>query len=527
MQKTILSINNLSTSFDQGKSKVVQHINLSIESGQTVALVGESGSGKSVTAHAILGLLPYPLASHPEGEIVYQGINLLKQNPSCLQKIRGNKISMIFQEPLTALNPLHKVGKQIAEVISQHQGLRGEVLEAAVIDLLKQVNIQNPEQKINHYPHQLSGGQRQRVMIAMAIANKPELLIADEPTTALDVTVQKEIIELLQRLQQELGMAILLISHDLGLVKHMADNICVMKDGRIIESQQTDQLFAEPIQQYTQALLHAEPSGEPVQTNSNHSTLIAKDITVAYPLSKQKLWQKQPYFTALAPMSLKLKAGQTLGIVGESGSGKSTLAMALLRLIQSQGQILYKDQDLNSLPENAIKPYRKDIQVVFQDPFGSLSPRLSIADIISEGLKVHTQLSKQAIEQSLINTLKDVGLDPGIRHRYPHECSGGQRQRIAIARAIILQPKILILDEPTSALDRSIQVQIIELLKTLQLKRQLSYLFISHDLKVVKAICHDIIVLKEGRIVERGSNQAIFGKPQQSYTQHLLAAASF
>ena len=522
----LLNIKNLSVSFDNDTTRVVHEISLSLNKGETLALVGESGSGKSVTAHSILGLLPYPLASHPTGEILYQNRDLLSTSEKQLGKLRGNQISMIFQEPLTALNPLHKVGKQIAEIIQTHQGLSGRELENKTIALLEQVKIPNPEQKALSYPHQLSGGQRQRVMIAMAIANQPDLLIADEPTTALDVTVQQEIIQLLLSLQQDLGMAILLISHDLNIVKHMANTISVMRAGKIIETQNSDDLFTKPIHDYTKELIAAEPDGAPPAQPSQYQQLISTNaLSVNFPLPKVWFFNEQQYFTAVKEATFNLAQGETLGIVGESGSGKSTLAMALLKLTPSQGEIIYKGDNLHHYNEKAFRPLRKNIQIVFQDPFGSLSPRLSITDIISEGLNVHTQLTKSEIEQRIIDVLQEVDLDPDIRHRYPHECSGGQRQRIAIARAIILEPEILILDEPTSALDRSIQIQVLDLLKELQRKRKLSYLFISHDLKVIRSISHRIIVMKDGEIIEQGDNTALFNNPQHPYTQKLLSAA--
>ncbi|MFA7552796.1 MAG: ABC transporter ATP-binding protein [Spongiibacteraceae bacterium] len=526
----LLRVTNLSTRFLQGDKVVdaVKNISFEIYPGETVALVGESGSGKSVTAHSILQLLPYPLASHPSGEITFAEKPLLGIKPKTLRAIRGNKISMIFQEPLTALNPLHTVGRQIGEVLSLHQGLRGKPLQQRIMTLLQQVDMPDPEQKIKAYPHQLSGGQRQRVMIAMAIANEPELLIADEPTTALDVTVQGQILALLNEIQQRMGMAILLITHDLSVVKQIADRVLVMQHGELVEQAETRTLFTQPQHPYTQSLLAAEPSGKPVSNGNTPSAdvlLQTEHLRVQFPLAKKWFFQKHEYFTAVNDASIRLNAGETLGIVGESGSGKSTLAMAILRLTQSTGAIHFHQQRLDLLDPQKMRAERKDLQVVFQDPFGSLSPRMCVADIISEGLLVHQKLTPQQREQRVIDTLKEVELDPEVRHRYPHEFSGGQRQRIAIARAIILEPKLIILDEPTSALDRSVQVQVLDLLKRLQRKHQLSYIFISHDLQVVRSISHNTLVMKQGEIVEQGPTEQIFQQPQHPYTQQLLAAA--
>ena len=525
----LLTVENLSTCFQQGSHIVeaVKNISFDLHAGETLAIVGESGSGKSVTAHSILGLLPYSSASHPSGKIYYQNKDLLLQGDKKLQKIRGNRIGMIFQEPLTALNPLHKVGDQIAEIIGLHQGLRGQQLENRVFELLEQVQIAEPKLKFQAYPHQLSGGQRQRIMIAMAIANEPEILIADEPTTALDVTVQGEIIELLKNIQQRMGMAILLITHDFSLVKKMAHTTIVMQSGAIVEQAPTELMFKRPSHDYTKLLINAEPDQNPIKIQQHNAEplLRTKGLCVKFPLSKEWFFNKQLYFTAVQPTDIEIYAGQTLGIVGESGSGKSTLAMALLRLQEAEGEITYKQQAINHLNQSQLRPLRKDLQVVFQDPFGSLSPRLSISEIISEGLEVHRQLDGDQIELKVVKALQEVELDPEIRHRYPHECSGGQRQRIAIARAIILEPKILILDEPTSALDRSVQIQILHLLKNLQQKHQLAYIFISHDLKVIRSISHYIIVMKEGRIVESGDSHQLFTAPEQTYTKKLLSAA--
>jgi microcin C transport system ATP-binding protein len=529
-QNNLLEIHNLSTVFTQGDESfsAVSNVSLTVKAGETVALVGESGSGKSVTALSILQLLPYPAACHPAGKILFKGQDILAVNKQQLRRIRGNDISMIFQEPLTALNPLQTIEKQIGEIVELHQGLRGNALQQHVLELLHQVKIREPEQRLASYPHQLSGGQRQRVMIAMAIANEPDLLIADEPTTALDVTVQVQVLELLKEIQQRLGMSILLITHDLGIVRRYADHVAVMKDGQLIEQQTTQRLFEAPEHSYTKNLLSSEPAGEPVPINHQQASdklIIGKDLTVKFQLPKTRLFQKRDYFTAVDKASIQIKPGHTLGIVGESGSGKSTLAMALLKLNHSEGMIEFNGQNISDFSVKKMRPLRKSMQVVFQDPFGSLSPRMSIAEIISEGLNIHQTLSPEDCEQRVIDVMNEVGLDPAIRHRYPHEFSGGQRQRIAIARAVILQPKLIILDEPTSALDRSVQIQVLDLLKTLQQKHQLAYLFISHDLKVVRSISHDVAVMKQGKIIEQGPSKAIFDNPQNGYTQQLLAAA--
>ena len=530
MTNALLEIKNLSTQFQQGDSvtDAVTDVSFSLNHGETVALVGESGSGKSVTAHSILGLLPYPMASHPTGDIFFNGKQLLNIGAKKLKSIRGHKISMIFQEPLTALNPLHKVGQQIAEITSLHQGLRGNALQQRVIDLLKQVEIPDPQAKANAYPHELSGGQRQRVMIAMAIANEPELLIADEPTTALDVTVQAQVLELLATIQKRMGMSILLITHDLSVVRQIASRVMVMQHGKLVEQAPTEQLFKSPQHPYTKMLLSAEPSGEavPLTLAEQPSPLIeAEQLSVKFEVGKRWFYQQPNYFTAVKNAALTINPGETLGIVGESGSGKSTLALALLRLTPSEGRIVFNNTAIDSFDQAQMRSLRKDMQIVFQDPFGSLSPRMSIADIICEGLKVHQKLSEEERDQRVINVLKKVDLDPAIRHRYPHELSGGQRQRIAIARAVILEPKLIILDEPTSALDRSVQIQVLDLLKKLQQEHSLSYIFISHDLPVVRSISHRMLVMKSGEVVESGDSKAIFENPQHPYTQKLLAAA--
>ncbi|MDM1706854.1 ABC transporter ATP-binding protein [Thiopseudomonas alkaliphila] len=523
--KPLLSIEQLSVSFTQGQqlSPAVKQVSLQLQPGETLALVGESGSGKSVTANAILRLLP--ASAQMMGKILYQGEDLLSLPETAMQQIRGQQIAMIFQEPMSSLNPLQRIGKQISEMILQHQRLTKAEASAKALELLRLVEIPQPEQRIKAYPHELSGGQRQRVMIAMALANEPKLLIADEPTTALDVTVQKTILELLQRLQHKMGMAILLISHDLNLVRRVADRVCVMQQGCLVEQAVSEQLFTAPQHPYTQALLAAEPSGLPAATEVGPTLLSVEQLKVWFPLKKGLLQRTFDHVKAVDDISFQLKRGQSLGIVGESGSGKSTLGLAILRLIQSQGSIVFAQQPINTLTQKQVRPLRRKLQVVFQDPFGSLSPRMSIGQIIGEGLEIHQIGTPSEREQMIVHALQEVGLDPATRHRYPHEFSGGQRQRVAIARALVLKPDLILLDEPTSALDRSVQRQVIELLRDLQVKYNLTYLFISHDLAVVKALCHQLMVMRQGQVVEQGTAATIFAAPQHPYTQQLLEAA--
>ncbi|MDY7220390.1 ABC transporter ATP-binding protein [Denitrificimonas sp. JX-1] len=525
--QALVSIEDLSVDFLSGTNVLhaIKNISFSINKGETLALVGESGSGKSVTAHSILRLLPYPLAKHPNGKIIYQGKDLLSSSVASLRQVRGHRIAMIFQEPMSSLNPLHSIEKQINEVLMLHKGMNAKQASARTLELLKLVEIKNPEQRMSSYPHELSGGQRQRVMIAMALANEPELLIADEPTTALDVTVQQTILNLLKDLQQRLGMSILLISHDLNLVRRFAHRVCVMRDGEIVEQASCEQIFSAPQHPYTQELLGAEPSGEPVSHEPTKILLEIKDLKVWFPIKKGILQRTVDYVKAVDGISFSLQQGQTLGVVGESGSGKSTLGLAILRLIQSKGEIFYQGQEIGQLSQKQFRPLRRDIQVVFQDPFGSLSPRMSVSDIIGEGLNIHKLGNATEQEQAIIEVLHEVGLDPETRYRYPHEFSGGQRQRISIARALVLKPKLIILDEPTSALDRTVQRQVVELLRDLQRKHNLTYIFISHDLAVVKALSHQLLVMRQGRVVEQGVAKNIFSAPQQDYTQQLLAAA--
>ncbi|WBE26574.1 ABC transporter ATP-binding protein [Denitrificimonas caeni] len=523
----LLAIEDLSVEFVSGDNvqRAVNNISFTVNKGETLALVGESGSGKSVTAHSILRLLPYPLARHPSGQIIYQGKDLLSAAPEYLRSIRGDRIAMIFQEPMSSLNPLHSIEKQINEILILHKGMNAKQASARTLELLTLVEIKNPAQRMSSYPHELSGGQRQRVMIAMALANEPELLIADEPTTALDVTVQQTILKLLKDLQQRLGMAILLISHDLNLVRRVAHRVCVMRNGEIVEQAPCEQIFTDPQHPYTQELLGAEPSGQPVPHSPSQTLLETQDLRVWFPIKKGVLQRTVDYVKAVDGISFSLQQGQTLGVVGESGSGKSTLGLAILRLIHSQGGIFYAGQGIDQLSQKQVRPLRRDIQVVFQDPFGSLSPRMSVSDIIGEGLGIHKMGNAEEQEQAIIAALHEVGLDPETRHRYPHEFSGGQRQRIAIARALVLKPKLIVLDEPTSALDRTVQRQVVELLRVLQQKYNLTYVFISHDLAVVKALSHQLLVMRQGRVVEQGAAANIFAAPQQEYTQQLLAAA--
>lgn len=526
--QALVSIKNLSIAFHHGGQKniIASDVNLDIFAGQTLALVGESGSGKSVTAMSILQLLPYPTASHPSGSILFNGLDLLQLSEGNLQKVRGNQIGMIFQEPMTALNPLHTIEQQIGETLRLHQKLNKHQAKKETVKWLNKVGIPNPESRLTSYPHELSGGQRQRVMIAMALANKPKVLIADEPTTALDVTVQKQILELIDSLKKELNMGVLLISHDLGVVKKYSDRIAVMSQGKIVEQGCPNDIFNSPKNAYTKMLIEAEPSGQPIDVANPKTLLSSQALNVKFALNKPLLKKNTKWLTAVNNINLQVNIGETLGIIGESGSGKSTLAMALLRLQNSTGTIDFDNTNIQLLSNKALRPYRKSLQVVFQDPFASLSPRMTIAQIITEGLIVFdTQLGEKDRDEKVIEALKEVGLDPNMRNRYPHEFSGGQRQRVAIARALILKPKLIVLDEPTSALDRAVQVQIIDLLRNLQQKYKLTYIFISHDLKVVKALSHTIIVMKDGNIIEQGKTHLVLSEPQQPYTQALLDAA--
>ncbi len=526
----LVEVRDLGVDFHAGQktTHAVRHVSFDIKPGETVALVGESGSGKTVSALSIMRLLPYPAASHPSGKIFFKGKeDLLKVRGKKLRQYRGNAISMIFQEPMSSLNPLHTIERQVGEVLELHRGLSGEKARKIVLDLLNKVGIKEPEKRLSSYPHQLSGGQRQRVMIAMALANEPDLLIADEPTTALDVTIQAQILELLKDLQKELGMALLLITHDLGIVRKMADRTNVMKNGEIVEQGDTKEIFDNPQHEYTKHLLNAEPRGEPPEENTDAPVVIETDhLRVWFPI-KQGLFRKTVgHIKAVNGISLKLREKQTLGIVGESGSGKTTLGLALLRLISSEGPISFVGKRIDEYQIRDMRPLRRDMQIVFQDPYGSLSPRLSIHQIIEEGLLIQQPgLSASERRERVAFELEEVGLDPSALDRYPHEFSGGQRQRIAIARAMVLEPKFVMLDEPTSALDVSVQAQIVELLLKLQEKHKLSYLFISHDLRVVRALSNHVIVMRNGVAVEEGPARQIFTAPQTAYTRALIDAA--
>ncbi|UWM75493.1 ABC transporter ATP-binding protein [Rhizobium sp. WSM4643] len=529
MTEPLLSVRDLSVAFHQGgeTSLAVDHISFDIAKGEVVALVGESGSGKSVSANSILRLLPYPSASHPSGEILFKGKDLLKASERELRDVRGNDITMIFQEPMTSLNPLHTIEKQIAEILALHQGMTGQSARQRVLELLNQVGIREPEKRLKAYPHELSGGQRQRVMIAMALANRPELLIADEPTTALDVTVQAQILELLRQLKAVHGMSLLFITHDLGIVRKFADRVCVMTKGRIVETGAVEDVFSNPKHDYTRHLLASEPRGEPPLADpSKPMVMEGSDIRVWFPIKSGLMRRVVDHVKAVDGIDLSLRAGQTLGVVGESGSGKTTLGLALTRLISSEGRIAFVGTDIAGYSFSEMRPLRNQLQVVFQDPYGSLSPRMSVGDIVAEGLKVHERsLTAEERDQRVCWALEEVGLDPLTRWRYPHEFSGGQRQRIAIARAMVLKPRFVMLDEPTSALDMSVQAQVVDLLRDLQKKHDLAYLFISHDLKVVKALANDVIVMRFGKVVEQGPSADIFRAPKDDYTKALMAAA--
>ncbi len=569
---TLLTVDNLSVTFGQGSQAVqaVRNISFSMQRGETMALVGESGSGKSVTALSILQLLPYPHAWHPSGAITFDekllfnadmpNVSFPRKRESRasdsehvspqelthmarrrgpldsrfrgndivnIETIRGNRIAMIFQEPMTSLNPLHTIEKQINEVLFLHKNMNKEQARARTLELLKLVALPDAEKRLTAYPHELSGGQRQRVMIAMALANDPDLLIADEPTTALDVTIQAQILALLKDLQKKLGMALLLITHDLGIVRHMADKVCVMQHGEIVEQGDANEVFTRPRHPYTQMLLAAEPKGQALPVDADAPEVFSgTNVKVHFPIKKGVLRKTVDFVRAVDGVTLKVRAGETVGVVGESGSGKTTLGLALLRLTSSQGALVFSGQNISALNNADVRPLRKSMQMVFQDPYGSLSPRMTIGDIVAEGLDIH-KLYQSATDraQRIENALQEVGLDSSMRDRYPHEFSGGQRQRIAIARAMILNPKFVVLDEPTSALDMSVQAQIVDLLRDLQQRHGLAYLFISHDLRVVKALSNHIIVMKAGKVVEQGPANDVFTSPKEEYTQTLLKAA--
>ena len=525
----LLSIRNLSVLFRQGKSETlaVDRVSFDIGRGETVALVGESGSGKSVTALSVLKLLPYPAAGHPSGQVRFKGEDLLDRDDADLRRVRGNDITMIFQEPMTSLNPLHTIERQIGEILTLHRGMSRSEAREQTLKRLGEVGIRDPEKRLGAYPHQLSGGQRQRVMIAMALANEPELLIADEPTTALDVTVQAQILNLLGELKKNDRMSMLFITHDLGIVRKISDRVCVMTDGRIVETGSTAGIFDNPRHDYTKKLLAAEPKGRPpVSDDGARPVMRGNDIRVWFPIKKGFFRNTVDHVKAVDGVDVTVRAGQTLGIVGESGSGKTTLGLALARMISSEGKIRFSERDIDEYSFSDMRPLRRELQIVFQDPFGSLSPRMSIAEIVEEGLKVHEPgLGADERDGRVVDALREVGLDPDTRFRYPHEFSGGQRQRIAIARAMALNPKFVMLDEPTSALDMSVQAQVVDLLRDLQKNHGLAYLFISHDLRVVRALANEVIVMRDGRVVEQGPAKRIFDDPRTDYTRALIAAA--
>jgi microcin C transport system ATP-binding protein len=525
----ILSVRDLSIAFGHGSREVlaVDRVSFDIRKGETLALVGESGSGKSITALSVMKLLPYPAAHHPSGSIKFQGRELLTLKEEQIRDVRGNDIAIIFQEPMTSLNPLHTIEKQIREILVLHRGLTGTVARARIIELLGQVGIPDPAGRLGSYPHQLSGGQRQRVMIAMALANEPDLLIADEPTTALDVTVQAQILKLLKDTQTSLGMSMLFITHDLGIVRKLADRVCVMQRGKIVEHGEVERVFTAPEHPYTQALLAAEPKPDPAPPCPDAPVVVeTKDLKVWFPIKRGVLRKVVGHIKAVDGVSIELRKGETLGVVGESGSGKTTLGLAILRLISSTGPIVFMGNEIDGLKFKQMRPFRHNMQIVFQDPYGSLSPRMSVSDIIEEGLWVHHPgLTRAEREKRVVDALTDVGLDPQTRFRYPHEFSGGQRQRIAVARALVLEPTFIVLDEPTSALDMLIQSQMVDLLRDLQKRHDLTYMFISHDLRVVAAMASRLLVMRHGKMVAEGAAAELFKAPKTEYTRALFAAA--
>jgi len=529
MTEPLLSVQDLSVAFRQGErdTLAVDRVSFDIMPGETVALVGESGSGKSVSALSVLKLLPYPSAHHPSGRILFKGKDLMGLSEDEMRRVRGDDITMVFQEPMTSLNPLHTIDRQIGEILRLHRGISEKDARASTLELLQLVGIRDAESRLTAYPHQLSGGQRQRVMIAMALANEPDLFIADEPTTALDVTVQAQILKLLAELKAKLGMSMLFITHDLGIVRKIADRVCVMLNGKIVEHGTTAEVFGNPQHAYTQRLLAAEPKGRANPLPADAPTVVeAGPIKVWFPIKRGFFQRTVGHVKAVDGVSLSVRRGETVGVVGESGSGKTTLGLAILRLVQSEGPIVFLGNRIDGLRAREIRPMRKNLQVVFQDPYGSLSPRMSVAEIVEEGLLVQDKGQNYRQRRDVVaKALHDVGLDPATMDRYPHEFSGGQRQRIAIARAMALEPQFIMLDEPTSALDMSVQAQIVELLRDLQKRRDLAYMFISHDLKVVRALANHVIVMQNGTVVEEGPAETIFAAPQTEYTRALFAAA--
>jgi microcin C transport system ATP-binding protein len=529
MTEPLLSVRDLSVAFGEGEQQVlaVDKVSFDIAPRETLALVGESGSGKSVTALSVMKLLAYPPAHHPSGSVRFKGQELLTQSENEIRKVRGNNISIVFQEPMTSLNPLHTIEKQVAEILLLHQGMAGAKARARVVELLSQVGIPDPAARLGAYPHQLSGGQRQRVMIAMALANDPDLLIADEPTTALDVTVQAQILQLLKDTQKRLGMSLLFITHDLGIVRKLADRVCVMQRGKIVEQGDIARVFDAPEHPYTRDLLAAEPKPDPAPPRPNAPVVLETDnLKVWFPIKRGVMRKVVGHVKAVDGISIALRKGETLGVVGESGSGKTTLGLAILRLISSEGPVVFMGHTIQGLRFKQMRPFRRDMQIVFQDPYGSLSPRMSVSDIIEEGLWVHhPHLKAPERRERVVAALNDVGLDPDTRHRYPHEFSGGQRQRIALARALVLEPTFIVLDEPTSALDMLIQAQMVDLLRDLQKRRDLTYLFISHDLRVVAALSSRLLVMRNGKVVEKGVAAELFKNPKSDYTRALFAAA--
>ena len=525
---TLLDIQDLSVDFrtEGGTVHAVRGLSLSVQQGETVALVGESGSGKSVTALSVLQLLPYPTASHPGGSVRFEGRELLGAPAAAMRTVRGNRIAMVFQEPMTSLNPLHSIEKQLGETLRLHKGMAKAAARQRTLELLHLVGLAEAERRLAAFPHELSGGQRQRVMIAMALANEPALLIADEPTTALDVTIQAQILQLLKSLQRRFDMAMLFITHDLTIVRKIADRVCVMQHGEVVETGATARIFAAPEHPYTQRLIAAQPSGTAPPAGEAAALVRTEDLRVWYPIRAGLLRRTIDHVKAVDGLTFTVRAGQTVGVVGESGSGKTTLGLALLRLIASRGAIYFRDALIQGLRSPALRPLRREMQIIFQDPFGSLSPRLSIGQIIEEGLRIHGTAGSAADRQdAIVAALREVGLDPDSRHRYPHEFSGGQRQRVAIARALVLRPAFIVLDEPTSSLDVSVQAQILALLQKLQRDHDLAYLFISHDLKVVRAMANYLVVMYHGKVVEEGPTEAIFSHPRDAYTKRLLAAS--